>query len=185
MIELVVEGHWALRSDISVSTVRFLHCASHVRDVARNQAWSLPCSVTGHVPTLPWVRSRVWVSVRASFRGGVGRDVARNQAWSLPCSVTGHVPTLPWVRSRVWVRVRASFRGRVVRDVARNQAWSSCFSDGIREVHIQWKWVQCLQASRFLLLSNYLLKSLDITSCSFFASQELCSRTLLMNCILG
>ena len=38
------------------------------------------CSVAGHVPTLPWVRSRVWVMVRVSYREGVGRDVARNQA---------------------------------------------------------------------------------------------------------
>ena len=37
-----------------------------------------PCSVAGHVPTLPWVRSRVWVRVRlgaglvASGKGWVG-----------------------------------------------------------------------------------------------------------------
>ena len=34
-----------------------------------------PCMVAGHVPTLPWVKSRVWVKVRlgaglASGRGG-------------------------------------------------------------------------------------------------------------------
>ena len=36
-----------------------------------------PCSVAGHVPTLPWVRSGVWVRVRlgsgiASGKGRVG-----------------------------------------------------------------------------------------------------------------
>ena len=36
-----------------------------------------PCSVAGHVPTLPWVRSRVWVRVGlesglASGKGWVG-----------------------------------------------------------------------------------------------------------------
>ena len=50
-----------------------------------------PCSVAGHIPTLPWVRSGVWVKgwvrARASFRGGVGRDVARNQARSVKRTV--------------------------------------------------------------------------------------------------
>ena len=32
-----------------------------------------PCSVVGHIPTLPWVRSRVWVRVTvASGKGWVG-----------------------------------------------------------------------------------------------------------------
>ena len=59
------------------------------RDVARNQA----CSVAGHVPTLPWVRSSVWVRVRlgswlASGKGWVGTwpvtRLARLRATYLP-----------------------------------------------------------------------------------------------------
>ena len=34
-----------------------------------------PCSVVGHVPTLPWVRSRVWVRV------GLGSGLATRKGW--------------------------------------------------------------------------------------------------------
>ena len=59
--------------------------------------------VSGDVPTLPWVRCRVWV--------GAGLWLALREGWVDACpessrwiiQVSGGVPTLPWVRCRVWV----------------------------------------------------------------------------------
>ena len=34
--------------------------------------------VSGDAPTLPWVRSRVWLGVGLSSKGGVGGYVPRN-----------------------------------------------------------------------------------------------------------
>ena len=89
------DGNWW---DIHVQIKSFCCSLDYIRDVIpRNQFFFVrscrhvqiksfdSCLVAGHVPTLPWVRSRVWVRVRrvrASFRERVGRDVARKQASS-------------------------------------------------------------------------------------------------------
>ena len=71
------------------------------------KSWA-PCSVAGHVPTLPWVRSRVWVRVKlgsglASRKGRVGtwpelaNAVRKKIAYVLSVS-----PSSKWVTSVIF-----------------------------------------------------------------------------------
>ena len=67
-------------------SIRFSHNPSFTH------AYLGPCSVAGHVPTIPWVRSRVWVRVR------LGSGIASGNEWVETWPVTRLDP----IPLRVW-----------------------------------------------------------------------------------
>ena len=68
---------FTLRPAIALILITLSQERAHVGCTMVQHNLGGPCSVAGHVPTLPWVRSRVWVRVRlgsgqASGKGRVG-----------------------------------------------------------------------------------------------------------------